>query len=121
MSAREPIVRAFSLEAELVAPAAAMVSLMVVFHFFDGLTIVMYGCLKGLGDTRFPTLVYMAGQWLLALPLAWALALPAGLGLPGAWAALILEMAATGLVFWLRFRHLERRPGTWPLSAGAAR
>lgn len=119
--AREPIVRAFSLEAALVAPAAAMVSLMVVFHFFDGLTIVLYGCLKGLGDTRFPTLVYMVGQWLLALPLAWALAIPAGLGLPGAWAALILEMAATGLVFWLRFRHLERRPGRWPLSAGAVR
>ena len=89
---------------------------MTAFHFFDGLAILVYGVLKGLGDTRWPLAWTLAGQWLLGIPLAWLLGLHTPLGLTGAWLALILEMALVAGVFALRSRHMLADPARWPLK-----
>jgi MATE family multidrug resistance protein len=118
---RYPIVHAFSLEASLVPAGVSMIWLMTVFHFFDGLAIIVYGVLKGLGDTRWPLLLTVGLQWLLGLPLAWVLGLHSGLGLVGAWLGLILEMAFLALVFSLRARHMLADPARWPLRIETGR
>lgn len=43
------------------------------------------GALRGAGDTRSPVIVGLIGIWGVRVPLAWALAFPAGLGLTGIW------------------------------------
>lgn len=113
---RYPIVRAFSLEPDLVPAGVTMIWLMTAFHFFDGLAILVYGVLKGLGDTRWPLAWTLAGQWLLGIPLAWLLGLHTPLGLTGAWLALILEMALIAGIFALRSRHMLADPARWPLK-----
>ncbi len=112
---RYPIVHAFSLSGPLVAQGVQMVWLMSLFHVFDGLNIIIYGALKGLGDTRIPLFLAMFCMWGLGLPLSYALAIPLGFGLVGAWLALMIEMAGLGALYHRRFRKLTANPARWPV------
>jgi putative MATE family efflux protein len=67
-------------------------------------TMIFAGGLRGAGDTRFPMLINGGAIWLVRLPLAYLFALVLGWGLPGAWAALILDMSLRGVLNFLRFR-----------------
>jgi Na+-driven multidrug efflux pump len=48
----------------------------------------MVQAFNGAGDTVTPTIVNVIGFWLCEIPLAWALAHPAGLGVRGVFAAI---------------------------------
>lgn len=65
---------------------------------------VMVQAFNGAGDTVTPTLINVIGFWLCEIPLAWALAFPAGLGVRGIYYSIpIAELfiALMGLVmFW---------------------
>jgi putative MATE family efflux protein len=67
-------------------------------------TMIFAGGLRGAGDTRFPMFINGGAIWLIRLPLAYLLALILGWGLPGAWAALVLDMSLRGVLNFLRFR-----------------
>ena len=67
-------------------------------------TMIFAGGLRGAGDTRFPMFINGGAIWLIRLPLAYLLALVLGWGLPGAWAALALDMSLRGVLNFLRFR-----------------
>jgi MATE family multidrug resistance protein len=67
-------------------------------------TMIFAGGLRGAGDTRYPMIINGGAIWLLRLPLAYLLALVLGWGLPGAWAALVLDMSLRGVLNFLRFR-----------------
>ncbi len=62
---------------------------------------ILSGALQGAGDTRMPMWISIFSNWAIRIPLCWALALGAGFGPAGAWAAMtvsIFVMAA--LVTW---------------------
>jgi Na+-driven multidrug efflux pump len=67
-------------------------------------TMIFAGGLRGAGDTRFPMIINGGAIWLVRLPLAYVFALVLGWGLPGAWAALVLDMSLRGVLNFLRFR-----------------
>ena len=62
------------------------------------------GGLRGAGDTRFPMVITGASIWLIRLPLAYLFALVLNWGLPGAWAAMAVDMSVRGIINFLRFR-----------------
>jgi MATE family multidrug resistance protein len=98
--------RLFTGDAAVVAAAAAILPIAAAFQVFDGLQVVGGGVLRGLGQTRPAAIFNFFGYYLLALPLAWWLAFPLGLGLPGLWWGLALGLAvvAGSLLLWLS-RH----------------
>jgi putative MATE family efflux protein len=68
-------------------------------------TIVFTAALRGAGDTRVPVLFTLTGFFLIRLPLAKLLTSDAvGLGLKGAWLAMIVDVFARGIFVLLRFR-----------------
>jgi Na+-driven multidrug efflux pump len=87
-------------------------------------TIVFTYALRGAGDTRVPVLFTWVGFFVVRIPLAYALALPAvdlgpfgtwpglGWGLLGAWLAMSADLVLRGLFFLYRFWrgawHLQR-------------
>ncbi len=71
---------------------------------FMALALALGGALRGAGDTKSPILVAFVGVWLVRVPLAWALAFPAGLGLVGIWITMIADWAVRAAAFGLLWR-----------------
>jgi len=67
-------------------------------------SMVFAGGLRGAGDTRFPMIMTASTIWFVRLPLGYLFALVFGWGLPGAWAAMALDMSIRGIGNYLRWR-----------------
>ncbi len=72
--------------------------------FFWALSNVLPNALRAAGDAAFTTGVSLVSLWVVRVGLGYVLALPLGLGVSGVWVAMVLEWAARGLVFLLRYR-----------------
>lgn len=92
----------------LAAPAMAMIGLFVVP---DALQVVTSQALRARGDVFVPSCTHLVSYVLLMLPLAWWLAIPMGLGLPGIlWAVVAASFLAASLLlgrFWMLGRRLN--------------
>lgn len=99
-----PLVGIFQPEPAVEAIIRNLLVIAAMFQLFDALATVAYGALTGAGDTRFAMVSNTLIAWLVKLPLAILLAVPAGLGAPGAWMALAVEIAAIAFVSVWRIR-----------------
>lgn len=72
---------------------------------FMAMSVIMGGALQGAGDTKGVMLNVFAGMWLVRLPLAYLLAISAGLGPLGAWIAMITSMTIQGILMGIRFKN----------------
>jgi MATE family multidrug resistance protein len=88
----------------VVALGVQLLALAAAFQIFDGLQAVATGALRGLGETRQPMLVNLAGYWCLGLPLGYALCFHWGLGIAGIWMGLTIALIVIALyvvlVWW---------------------
>jgi putative MATE family efflux protein len=71
---------------------------------FLALSIVMRGALDGAGDTRPPLYYTILAQWIIRLPLSYALVMMTGMGISGAWYAMALATVVQGVLTANRFR-----------------
>ena len=76
--------------------------------FFYGYGMVLTQAFNGAGDTRTPTWINLFCLWLWEIPLAWALAYPAGLGPTGVFVAVSVAFSTLALVSAWIFSK-----GTW--------
>ncbi|HEX3748815.1 MAG TPA: MATE family efflux transporter [Bryobacteraceae bacterium] len=99
------VVQLYIVDPAVIAMGALLLRIAAVFELFDGAQVVIGGALRGLGDTRTPMLVHLAGYWAVGMPVAYVLCFPLGWGASGIWvglsAALVL-IGATLVVFWQR-------------------
>jgi Na+-driven multidrug efflux pump len=65
---------------------------------------VLTASFNGAGDTRTPTLINVLCLWVLEIPLAWALAYPAGFGPTGVFVAVAVAFATLAAVSAWLFR-----------------
>jgi len=98
-----PLAALFSTDAEVVRLAAMLMPLAAVFQVFDGVHMISYGALRGAGDTRYPMWAVGFMSWVVGIPLVWWLALPAGLGLYGAWVGTTVMVAGMAALLGSRF------------------
>lgn len=63
-------------------------------------SIVAAGVLRGGGDTFVPAMICLGTMWLIRIPLA--LYLAPGIGLPGVWTAMCIELCVRGALFLAR-------------------
>ena len=101
---RYRLVSLFRPEPAVVAVAARIMIVAAVFQIFDAIGIVLYGALKGAGDTLAPAIMMIGSAWLVFLPSAVLLSRHLGLEAPGAWIGAAIHLALiAGLMYW-RFR-----------------
>jgi MATE family multidrug resistance protein len=103
------IVRVFSGDRAVVAQGSVLLQIAALFQLFDGFQIVTTGALRGLGDTRTPMLVHLAGYWAIGLPIGYALCFYYRWGAAGIWAGLSTALIAIGASLVLLWRHRVRR------------
>ena len=91
--------------------AVSLLGVAVLFQIADGIQCVAAGALRGLGDTRVPFALATIGYWIIGMPAAWLLTVPAGLGAPGAWWGLAAGLTVTATLLTRRF--LQRSRQAW--------
>lgn len=96
----------YSPDPSVVAVSVILIPLAGVFQIFDGTQAVALGVLRGIGDTRVPVLVNLAGYYLIGLPVSLWLGFHRNLGPRGLWWGLVagLVVVATVLVARVRIR-----------------
>lgn len=108
----EPMIRLFTNQVEIVQLAKVPVRLLGLFQIFLALESSMNGVLRATGNTAFGMIVSSVSMWLLRLPLAYLLSVKLGLGLLGAWLAMMSDMGFRSIL--KLFYYLS---GSWEKTA----
>jgi MATE family multidrug resistance protein len=107
----QPLLRAFTDDARVLAIGTRLLFIAAAFQLFDGTQAVATGVLRGLGDTRTPMVSNMVGHWLLGLPIGYVLCFRLGVGVNGLWIGLSIGLVFVSIVLmvaWFRrTRHLS--------------
>jgi len=103
-----PILRMYTSEDQVVEMGTFIMRLYAFALPAMGVYFVVVGGLRGAGDTRFPLLISIIGIWCVRLVLGNLLALRLGLGLNGAWIAMVCDQWVRALVGYYRFNS-----GAW--------
>ncbi len=88
--------------------AATLIPIAGVFQVFDGIQAVCAGVLRGLGDTRAPFLINLAGFWLAGFPVSIALGFYTSLGAVGLWWGFVAGLGAVAALLLWRMRNRMR-------------
>ena len=115
-----PILGIFTTDRGVVEVGLALIVLVALFQVFDGLQGVTTGALRGLGDTRTPMLLNLAGHWMIGLPVGYLLCFAIGWGVVGLWigisTGLILVGCLVTAIWWVRARTLASMLGGCPVA-----
>jgi putative MATE family efflux protein len=98
-------VRLFTDDPGVVAIGADCLRVLSYGYVIYALGMVMIQAFNGAGDTTTPTIINFFCFWLLELPLAYALALPLGLGERGVFYAILAAESALGITGAILFRR----------------
>ncbi len=106
----EPIIRIFTRDPAVVPLAATCLRMISTGNIFYAYGMVMVQAFNGAGDTRTPTIVNIFCYWLWQIPLAYGLAVYAGLQAKGVFWAIPITAATLAAVNIVLFRR-----GRWKL------
>jgi MATE family multidrug resistance protein len=104
------IIRLWTGDARVLTLGAHILAIVAGFQIFDGIQSVSTGALRGLGETRFPMLMNLAGYWVLGLPLGAVLCFVLKRGLSGLWMGLTLALISIAVVLCARWLRDSRKP-----------
>jgi putative MATE family efflux protein len=107
----EPVVRLFSHDPQVIPLAASCLRIISYGNIAYAYGMVMLQAFNGAGDTITPTVVNLFGFWFIEIPLAYALAIPAGLHSNGVFISIVVAEAAIAVAGVLLFRR-----GRWKLQ-----
>ncbi len=106
-----PIVGLLATDAEVVAIAATCLRTVAYSYVFWGFGLITVLAFNGAGDTATPTWINFFVYWVVQLPLAWVLAVPAGFGIEGVFVTIAIcqtLMAIVGVLVFQRGRWKTR-------------
>ena len=110
LAAPGAILGVFTTDRGVVEVGLGLIALVALFQVFDGLQGVTTGALRGLGDTRTPMLLNLAGHWIVGLPVGYLLCFAIGWGVVGLWVGLSTGLILVGsivtVIWWRRTREL---------------
>ncbi|HMQ01333.1 MAG TPA: MATE family efflux transporter, partial [Cyclobacteriaceae bacterium] len=96
-------------DTEVIMLAGSLLIIAGFFQLSDGLQVVCIGALRGLQDMKIPTLFIFIAYWVIALPLGYCLGFIFDFGPIGIWWGLFIGLTITGVIMYMRFRHLSKK------------
>lgn len=89
--------------------AAQFFIVVALFEIFDGVQAVAIGALRGMSDTKWPSIITFFAYWILGLPGGYLLAFHLGVGPMGIWIGLLIGLVVASTTLTWRF-HIMSRP-----------
>ncbi len=99
-----PLIGLFTPDIQVIALGIVGLRIMAFAQPFSGLGIVISGILRAGGDTKNPFLIMLSGMWLVRMCLVILLSYPLGLGIYGAWIAMIMDLIYRGVISYRLYR-----------------
>jgi len=95
-------------EKEVLDIASKLILIAAVFQIVDGLQAVSLGLLRGLHDTKMPSLFTFIAYWIFGIPLSYYLGLKTHWGIYGIWWSLTFSLIFISIAATWRFRAKTR-------------
>ncbi|AEC02235.1 MATE family efflux transporter [Parasphaerochaeta coccoides] len=102
------LISIFSSVPEVVSLGSTVLRIEALGEPFFGLSMMVFGILRGAGDTKGPFYLALLGMWIVRIPGAWFLITLFGFGLQGVWIAMMADMVVRGAASFIRFKK-----GAW--------
>jgi MATE family multidrug resistance protein len=93
-------------DSEVITLASSLLIIAGLFQLSDGIQAVGLGILRGIRDTKIPTLVTFVSYWVIAIPLSYVLGIIMGYGLYGVWVGLSVGLTIAAVFHVIRFNYL---------------
>jgi putative MATE family efflux protein len=107
----EPVVHLFTHDPLVLPAAASCLRILSLGNIGFAYGMVMLQAFNGAGDTLTPTIVNVFGFWIIEIPLAYALAIPARLNSNGVFISIVVAECAMAIAGIILFRR-----GRWKLQ-----
>jgi len=104
----KPLVSIFTSDPQVIPVGATALRIISYGYVFYAWGMVIVQAFNGAGDTNTPTLISIAGNWVVCFPLAWFLAFKVGLGPDGVFLSIAIAASMMAVMAILLFRR-----GTW--------
>jgi len=93
----------FTDDQNIIAATATILIILAIVQPIQTSQLVMGGCLRGAGDTRYVALTMLISVAIARPLFSFLLVFPLGLGLPGAWLAMVLDQSLRLVLLYGRF------------------
>ena len=103
------IVSIYTHNAAVVSLGASLLAVAACFQLFDGIQTVTTGVLRGVGETRIPMIVNLAGYYLLGLPVGYLLCFRYQWGVAGLWWGLTISLVTIASVLLYTWHGKSKR------------
>ncbi len=107
----EPFIRVFITNENVIRSGVSGLRIISIGFIAYGLGMVLVNAFNGAGDTSTPLKINVFAFWLVEIPLAWILAVKAGLNEEGVYIAIVVAESLMTFIAWLVFRR-----GSWKLK-----
>lgn len=97
------IVGLYTHDEQVAGMAANLIWIAALFQLSDGIQCVSLGVLRGIADTKVPTLVTVVAYWVIGIPAGLWMAEYFEIGLYGIWFGLSLGLTFSAVMLTLRF------------------
>ena len=104
----ETLARFYTSDAEVVALAVTLLPIAAAFQLFDGIQVVAFAVLRGVGDLKLPVVANIVGYWALGLPLGAWLAFRGGWGPRGVFAGVAIGVVCVAVLLLGRVAWIAR-------------
>jgi Na+-driven multidrug efflux pump len=99
-----PLLRVFTTDQDVIALGTPLLQIVALLQIPLAITMVLYGSLRGAGDTPTLFLSTVVGSWGIRVPLAWLFATVLNLDLIAVWSLLVADWLARMTVLAYRYR-----------------
>jgi len=106
-----PFIRMFIKDPGVLVPGIECLRIVSIGFIAYGFGMVLVNSFNGAGDTATPLKINFFAYWLLEIPLAWLLAITAGMNEQGVFIAIVIAESVLTVIAWLVFRR-----GKWKLK-----
>ncbi|MGD6730552.1 MAG: MATE family efflux transporter [Pleomorphochaeta sp.] len=94
----------FTNDLQVITSGSHLLRIVAICEPFFGLSMMVFGILRGSGDTKRPFVISIIGMWIVRLPLAYYFVNYTEFALNGAWVAMTLDLTVRGLVSYAIFK-----------------
>jgi MATE family multidrug resistance protein len=105
---RHPLASLLSQDPAVIDVASGLLIIAAFFQLSDGIQVVGLGALRGMNDTKFPTILTLIAYWVIGLPSSYLLGLYFHLGVTGIWYGFIIGLSCSAIGLLWRFNRISR-------------
>jgi MATE family multidrug resistance protein len=102
------IIHIYTSDIHVIEMAANLLLIAALFQLSDGIQCVSLGVLRGIADTKVPTIVTVVAYWVVGIPIGLWIASYFNLGLYGIWYGLTAGLTFSAVMLSIRFLKESR-------------